>query len=218
MITAVAFDLDGTLVHSLPDLAWAANTMRQQLGLAPVTEAKVSQWIGNGITKLVERASAEAGLPSEALALFEAAYEQHLAVDSALLPGAKETLTALKERGFKLALVTNKASRFALPLVQTLGIERCFEHLLYGDSLAAKKPDPLPLQWLCERWDIAPAALMLVGDSKNDIEAAKAAKAMSVGLTGGYNYGEDIGLYYPDLVIDSLAALLELPALQQRYC
>ncbi|MED5526846.1 MAG: phosphoglycolate phosphatase [Pseudomonadota bacterium] len=217
MIKAVAFDLDGTLVHSLPDLAWAANAMRRQLGLAAVSEATVGQWIGNGIKKLVERACAELGEPANALALFESAYEGHLAVDSTLLADAIAVLAELEARGFKLALVTNKATRFAVPLVRELGLEPYFEHLLCGDTLAAKKPDPLPLTWLCQQWHIAPGELMLVGDSKNDIQAAQGAGCVSVGLTGGYNYGEDIGLCHPDFIIDSLAQLKTLGALQQRY-
>ncbi|EKE77101.1 phosphoglycolate phosphatase [Gallaecimonas xiamenensis] len=216
MIKAVAFDLDGTLVHSLPDLVWAANAMRRQLGLAAVGEDKVSQWVGNGISKLVERASQELGEAPQALALFEAAYQSHLAVASRPYDGALAVLTELGRRGFALALVTNKASRFAIPLVRDLGLEPHFEHILCGDSLAAKKPDPLPLTWLCQRFDLAPAELLMVGDSKNDIQAAQAAGCPSVGLTGGYNYGEDIGLSNPDFTLDSLAALLELPALQQR--
>ncbi|WKE65273.1 phosphoglycolate phosphatase [Gallaecimonas kandeliae] len=216
MIKAVAFDLDGTLVHSLPDIAYAANAMRRQLGLAAVGEDRVGQWVGNGVKTLVERATVELGYSPQAQALFEAAYEENLAVHSTLLADAEAVLVELQRRGYRLAMVTNKARCFAIPLVRSLGLEPHFEVLLCGDDLAAKKPDPLPLTWLCERWQLAPEELVLVGDSRNDVEAAKAAGCLAVGLTGGYNYGEDIGLCQPHHQIDSLAALLTLAPLQEE--
>jgi phosphoglycolate phosphatase len=99
---------------------------------------------------------------------------------------------------------------FTQPLLEALNLAQYFDVVLSGDSLPRKKPDPLPLQHLIEHCQVEMADLLMVGDSKNDIQAAKAAGCRSLGLTYGYNYGEDIALSGPDFVADSLVTLVEL--------
>jgi phosphoglycolate phosphatase len=124
-----------------------------------------------------------------------------------LYPNVLETLTALSQAGFQLAVVTNKPYQFTAPLLKAFGLEPFFSLVLGGDSLAKMKPDPLPLTHLLDTWQIAAEQLLMIGDSKNDILAAKAAKVASIGLTYGYNYGEHIGLSEPNAVCDDFSEI-----------
>ncbi|MGL4473850.1 MAG: phosphoglycolate phosphatase [Shewanella sp.] len=214
-IRAVAFDLDGTLVDSVPDLCLATQATLADLGLKTCTENQVRAWVGNGAHMLMRRAMTHA-LETEvdeaeltaAMPLFMQYYEQHLHGRSLLYPDVLAVLTRLKQSGLRLAVVTNKPYRFTVPLLASLGISDLFELVLGGDSLAAMKPDPMPLNHLLTEWSLKPEQLLMVGDSKNDILAAKAANLASIGLTYGYNYGEDIGLCGPDAVYDQFSEIL----------
>ncbi|MFV7785611.1 phosphoglycolate phosphatase [Shewanella marisflavi] len=214
-IKAIAFDLDGTLIDSVPDLAAATQDMLAELNLPLCNEQQVRSWVGNGAAKLVERALTFArGEPvtqadiDDAMPLFSKHYEANLQQHSRLYDGVKAVLEQLAEQGYQLAVVTNKPYRFTVPLLAAFGIDHLFHEVLGGDSLAKMKPDPLPLNHLKQQWQLNDEQLLMVGDSRNDILAAKAAGISSIGLTYGYNYGEDIGLSGPTAVCDTFKEVL----------
>lgn len=218
----IIFDLDGTLVDSVPDLASAINKMLIALERKPFSEQEIRTWVGNGAQILVERAlmagiehsnkmasTPSVELVSKALNVFLATYREFVCVDSVLYSNVFETLQTLKSRGYRLAIVTNKPVEFVSPILDKLGVKGLFEQVLGGDSLSAKKPDPLPLLHLSEQLDVEPQYCLMVGDSKNDILAAQRANVQNVGLTYGYNYDEDIASYNPDFVVDDFKQLLD---------
>lgn len=214
-IRAIAFDLDGTLVDSVPDLAAATNDTLKELKLPQCSEDLVRTWVGNGARVLIARALTHAlgrdvtgSMLDDAMPMFMQHYERHLERHSRLYDGVKETLNELSALGFRMAIVTNKPHKFTLPLLKAFGIANHFELILGGDSLARMKPDPLPLTHIMDSWALGPNELLMVGDSRNDILAAKAAGIASFGLTYGYNYGEDIGLSGPDAVCNTFAEIL----------
>jgi phosphoglycolate phosphatase len=219
MLAAVAFDLDGTLVDSAPDLVLAINAMLAALGRNTQADATVHHWIGNGAEVLVKRAlsgrseicdSLEPDLYVRARTLFDRFYSENICVNSRLYEGVSEALKQLSDLQIPLVLVTNKPLLFTGPLLEKLDIAHYFKHILGGDSLSRKKPDPLPLLHVAELLGVSPSQMVMVGDSKNDIQAAKAAGCPSYGLTYGYNYGEAIGQYEPNWVESDLKALVAL--------
>lgn len=217
------FDLDGTLVDSAPDLANAINQMLKVLGLTVFPNEQIRSWVGNGAQVLVERAlsgsstispNLDRDIAAQALSTFLAIYRENVCIDSVLYPDVLETLNALQLRQYRMAIVTNKPVEFVEPILQKLGLAGVFETVLGGDSLSAKKPDPMPLNHLSQTLAIAPAQCLMIGDSKNDIVAAKNANIESVGLTYGYNYGEDISTYQPDFIAHEFGQLLSCLAPQ----
>lgn len=212
-VRALAFDLDGTLVDSVAELAQAANVMRAAFGLPAAGLTEVSHWVGNGIPKLIERALAELSSPplAEASALFSAAYLDCLGQPGSLYPGVAETLPLLAAQ-LPLAVITNKKALFTEPLLQRLGIRHHFALVVSGDTTARSKPDPLPLLYAAEQLQVAVGDWLMIGDSRNDMQAARAAGMGAVGLTYGYNYGEDIRLCAPDYCFDHFADLTRLVA------
>lgn len=213
------FDFDGTLIDSAGDLALAANQMLQQLDREPFAQSQFRQWIGNGARVMVQRAlsgSTEVDpnlcpqTLEKALALFFDSYRQNACVNTCLYPGVLDTLTTLKDKGYVLVVATNKPIEFVDPINKALAIDHLFELNLGGDSLPWKKPDPRPLLHICEHFGITVNQAVMVGDSKNDILAAVAADMQSIGVTYGYNYGEDIGVYNPTHKVDHFDQILSL--------
>lgn len=211
----VMFDLDGTLVDSVPDLAAAVDDMLQQLGREPAGVELVRKWVGNGALVLVRRALAgslehaaiDDAEAEAALELFMSAYAK--ADDLTVrYPGVLECLDALQDAGVQLALITNKPERFIPDLLQEQQLDSYFGWIIGGDTLPQKKPDPAALLHVMQAAGAGPHNSLFVGDSRNDMQAAKAAAVPCVALTYGYNHGEDIRLQKPDLVIDNLAELL----------
>ncbi|EKG2506127.1 phosphoglycolate phosphatase [Vibrio vulnificus] len=218
-IKLIAFDLDGTLLDSVPDLAVAADQATRAVGFPGVTELQVRDYVGNGADILIGRALSQSltinpelsdELRTEARELFDDFYQQTGHKLSHLYPTVKETLKELHQAGFTLALVTNKPSKFVPDVLQQHGIADYFVDVLGGDSFPEKKPNPIALNWLMEKHQIQPTEMLMVGDSKNDILAAKNAGCASFGLTYGYNHGEPIAASEPDFVADSLAQLLDV--------
>ncbi|HAS6216147.1 phosphoglycolate phosphatase [Vibrio vulnificus] len=218
-IKLIAFDLDGTLLDSVPDLAVAADQATRAVGFPGVTELQVRDYVGNGADILIGRALSQSltinpelsdELRAQARELFDDFYQQTGHKLSHLYPTVKETLKELHQAGFTLALVTNKPSKFVPDVLQQHGIADYFVDVLGGDSFPEKKPNPIALNWLMKKHQIQPTEMLMVGDSKNDILAAKNAGCASFGLTYGYNHGEPIAASEPDFVADSLAQLLDV--------
>ena len=210
----ILIDVDGTLVDSVPDLAWCVDEMMKQLGREPWGEDRVRDWVGNGVERLVRRALIGQldGEPDEEL--FETAYPVFLELyadntskRSTLYPGVQEGLDYLSAAGYSLGCVTNKAGQFTLPLLLDLGIYDYFGIVVAGDTLPVKKPDPTPLLYAAEFFGVRPEESLMLGDSKSDVTAARAAGFRIICMSYGYNHGEDIRNYSPDAVIDSMTEL-----------
>lgn len=214
-IRLLAFDLDGTLVDSVPDLAAAVDAALADLGLAAPGEAKVRDWVGNGARVLMERALHDALGEAPATARLDDAHERFLArygeapcARTRRYPGVSEALAGLSASGRRLALVTNKPAAFITPILRATGIESYFGLCLGGDSLTRRKPDPLPLIHVAEHFDVAPAHCLMVGDSRHDIAAGKAAGFRTLAVPYGYNHGESVAASRPDAIVESLAELV----------
>ncbi|AEY02735.1 phosphoglycolate phosphatase [Oceanimonas sp. GK1] len=210
----IQFDLDGTLIDSVPQLAEAINDMLATLGHAGQPVEAVRCWVGNGADMLVQRAltaaqgeAPDADLHRRARALFDEAYAGHADAALVFYPGVLDTLERLRTAGKRLALVTNKPYRFVPGILAAGGLTDHFELALGGDSLAEKKPSAAPLLHICERLDVSPARSLMVGDSENDVLAARAAGMAVAALSYGYNYGRPIADSSPDWVLDDFAGL-----------
>ncbi len=216
-IELVLFDLDGTLIDSVPSLTLAVDRMLLQLGRSAAGEAKVRGWVGNGAALLVNRALSDSrevaadldeALQQQALALFMLAYADCAHLHTPLYPGVRRCLEQLRERGIPLGLVTNKPQRFLAALLAALGLEDYFEKVLGGDSLAHKKPHPLPLQHCIAHFGSAAARTLMVGDSETDVKAARAAGVKVACVSYGYSYPLPVAACEPDWLVDCLTELL----------
>ena len=211
----VMFDLDGTLVDSVPDLATAVDRMLIELGRAPAGVECVRQWVGNGARVLVRRAlagcldhSAVGEVETEqALARFLDIYAGcHELIT--LYPGVHELLEALSTAAVELAVVTNKPERFVAPLLEQVGLGGYFRWIIGGDTLPQQKPDPAALLQVMQLAGVEASQSLFVGDSRNDVLAARAAGVPCVAVSYGYNHGRPVAEEEPSLVVDSLAELL----------
>ncbi|SEQ28980.1 phosphoglycolate phosphatase [Basfia succiniciproducens] len=216
----IGFDLDGTLVNSLPDLALSVNSALAEFELPQAPEELVLTWIGNGADILIGRAldwakeQSGKSLTDEQTAQlkerFSFYYAENLCNVSRLYPNVKETLETLKEQGFILAVITNKPTRHVQPVLKAFAIDHLFSETLGGQSLPAIKPHPAPLYYLCGKFGLYPHQILFVGDSRNDILAAHSAGCTAVGLTYGYNYNMPIADSHPDWVFEDFADLLKI--------
>lgn len=213
----IVFDLDGTLVDSAPDLAHAADAMLARLGLPACGVDAVRGWIGNGVPMLVKRALTGELWPEgeperfeEALGVFMQVYGDHVCERGGLFPGVLEGVAELKRQGYKLAVLTNKHSRFTIPLLEQLGVAQWMDYIGCGDQFDKHKPHPEPLLKTAERFGLKPGQCLIVGDSANDVQAARAAGYGILVVPYGYRScgrAEDLGA---DGVIDSIARLPDL--------
>ena len=213
----ILIDVDGTLVDSVPDLAYCVDSMMRQLGREPRGEARVRDWVGNGVERLVRRALVGQlkGEPDEAdferaYPIFMSLYAENTSKRSFLYPGVREGIDMLKASGYKLGCVTNKAAQFTEPLLKDLGVYDDFSIVISGDTLTKKKPDPAPLLHAAEFFGCDPANALMIGDSVSDVAAARAAGFKIVCMSYGYNHGVDIHEAGPDAVIDSLDEIYPL--------
>ncbi|MGX2950980.1 phosphoglycolate phosphatase [Ursidibacter sp. B-7004-1] len=216
----IGFDLDGTLVNSLPDLALSLNSAFAEVGLPQAPEELVLTWIGNGADVLFTKGLEWTGRANEfseeelkqIKRRFGHFYGENICNISKLYPNVKTTLEALKAQGYILAVVTNKPTKHVQPVLKAFEIDHLFSEALGGQSLPEIKPHPAPLYYLCGKFGLYPQELLFVGDSKNDILAAQNAGCQSVGLTYGYNYNIPIGDSNPDYVCNDFAEILEIVA------
>lgn len=213
----ILIDVDGTLVDSVPDLAFCVDETMKRIGRAPWGEGPVRDWVGNGVERLVKRAlvgrldgEPDAVAFDKALPIFMEIYAQNISKRSLLYPGVLRGLDELQAMGYILGCVTNKAARFTEPLLRDLGVIEYFKIVVSGDTTPKKKPDPLPLFYAAEQLGVLPDESLMIGDSVNDVTAARQAGFQVVCVPYGYNHGQDIREAAPDAVI---ADLSELPAL-----
>jgi phosphoglycolate phosphatase len=218
---AILFDLDGTLIDSVPDLAAAIDQMLEALHCVPAGEANVRCWVGNGAKKLVQRAlhyaqnECAAILSAQQLIsaypLFIEYYAQFASHKTQVYAGVKETLTYFKNKGVLLAVVTNKPQQFTPEILERLGLADFFQLIVCGDTLPTQKPHPEPLLYVANAWGLSVDDCVMVGDSVNDIAAANAASMRSVCVSYGYNHGEDTQLLPATYHISTFAELITLP-------
>ena len=224
----IMFDLDGTLIDTAPDLTVAVDQTLMHLGRSPVGEHCVRGWLGKGFESLLRRALSEGvqenpdqedvsdlpvdeSLYQQAAELFPDIYMQNLHCRSEAYPGVFDCLRTLQERNVPMVCVTNKNARFSEKLLHSIGMTDYFSVIVSGDSLPKKKPDPDPLLWVTQKTGVMPSEALMVGDSDNDVKAARAAGSPVVGVSYGYCR---VGIHalQPDAIVDSLADLPSLLA------
>lgn len=208
---AAIVDLDGTMVDTLGDFVVALRETLHALSLPPVDRGFVERTVGRGSEHLIRSTLAHAGGDP---GLYDAAwrlYQQHYrAINGAhaqVYPGVVEGLERLAAHGLAMACLTNKPTAFAQPLLEAKGLARFFAHVFGGDAFERRKPDPLPLLRTCAALGTAPAATLMLGDSRNDAQAARAAGCPVVLVTYGYNHGEPVRAVDADGHLDRLDAL-----------
>ena len=207
---AALFDLDGTLVDTAPDLAAAANRMLADLGRPGLEEGQIRDYVGKGVVNLVNRCFEATGGGSEdergrAHAIFERHYTAGIADRSRPYPGVVDGLAALERAGIALGCVTNKAGRFTEPLLEQTGLRRFFGVVVSGDTVERKKPHPDPMLYAAGKLGAAPSETLVVGDSLNDVQSARAAGCAVVVVPYGYREG----LALEDLGADAVVASVE---------
>jgi phosphoglycolate phosphatase len=210
-LQAAIVDLDGTMVDTLGDFDVALQRTLGELGLPGVSRAFIERTVGKGSEHLIRSTLAEAGgTPAQYEAAW-AAYQRHYqAINgqfAAPYPGVVEGLQALREAGLRVACLTNKPGAFARHLLAVKGLAGFFEQVFGGDAFERKKPDPMPLRKTCEALGSLPARTLMIGDSSNDAQAARAAGCPVVLVSYGYNHGQPVADARPDRVIDRLDAL-----------
>lgn len=210
-VKAVVIDLDGTLLDTASDLAYAAELMMNELALPAPPLATIKTYIGNGVSRLAKRvltgdmdAEPDAELFAKGYAIYKKHYGENVARYSRPFGGVIEGLQAFRAMGVRLACVTNKAEVFTTPLLRDTGLLDYFELVLAGDSLPRRKPDPLPLLHAAQHFGVTPDQLLLIGDSSNDTQAARAAGCPVFCVPYGYNRGVPVSELQPDAVVASL--------------
>lgn len=215
-VRAIAFDLDGTLLDTVHDLTTAINMMLGRLNYPALPKDRIRTMIGKGVENLVRRAllaarGQESSLADEtrALAIYEETYERTLGRETTVFPGVREGLERLASAGFGMACITNKSSRFTRPHLDKAELSHYFSLVIGGDSLAAKKPDPLPLKHAARHFGVNPDRLLMCGDSAIDTQAARAAGSPIFCVPYGYNEGRPVQSLDCDGIVASLDEIPE---------
>ena len=208
---AVMIDLDGTLLDTIPDLAAATNMMLEALGRPAYDVSVVRTFVGKGIVNLIERAltgeldgKPDPELLARAVPIYERCYTEVNGRYTTIYPGVREGLERLRANDMPLACVTNKSTRFTLPLLDLVGFSSYFRMVVAGDTLSRRKPDPAPLLHACEALGVEPREMVMIGDSVNDAQAARAAGCPMICVTYGYNEGMDVRDLDSDALVDTL--------------
>ena len=207
-IKAIIFDLDGTLIDSVDDLANSVNYTLGKLDLPLHTTEEIKSFVGDGVQKLIKRSLGQTHMEKfdDAFAIFMKHYGTHCTDNTVLYPEVAETISFLAEK-YSLAVLTNKSATFSHKIITALKIDSYFKEVLGGDSLPTKKPDPAGILYLADKWGLAPDQLVMVGDHATDIEVGQRAGCKTVFIEGGI--GETRGLK-PDFVIKSMDELPDL--------
>jgi phosphoglycolate phosphatase len=221
VVDAVLFDLDGTLLDTIPDLHAAVSAMLRDLGRAELPLEAVCSYVGRGVPNLVKRALAgslaaaddPAPPPADALASFRHHYERENGRNVRHYPGVLAGLRALQAQGVPMGVITNKAKAFTGPLLAATGLADFFDVVVSGDELPRHKPDPMALVWACGRLGVSPADAVFIGDSVNDFLAARAAGCHVFLLPYGYNEGRDVR----ELDCDAIVPTVDFAAQLIRY-
>ena len=214
-VKAVLLDLDGTLLDTAGDIVMAANMMRGTLGFTPLEPAAIRNFVGKGVVNLVARTLRDAvgdvgpTALKVAVANFERQYEACFTATSKPYARVIEGLNAFRDAGFRLGCVTNKAAKFSEPLLAATGLRDYFEIVVSGDTLAEKKPHPLPLRHAAAFFGLVNSAMLMIGDSVNDAEAARAAGSPVLIVSYGYNEGIELRGLDCDAFIDDIPAALK---------
>ena len=213
----LAFDLDGTLLDSVPDLAKAVQLTLAELNLPTQQQDNVRGWIGNGARVLVKRALSgdiNGDIPKDlfdkAYPIFLKHYADNLNTDSELYNGVEDTLAAFKRAGIAMACITNKPEQFTLPLLKEIGLSQFFDKVVCGDSFEHRKPHPMPLLETAKFFNVLPEQSIMVGDSVNDIMAAQAAGFYSICVSYGYHGEDDVHQLGADVVIQHFSEIAQL--------
>ncbi len=217
---AVIVDLDGTLLDTAVELTAAANAMRAGLGLPPLPQRRIEQFVGKGVDALVHRAltdDLDGRLDPEGFERGRSAFLRHYSLENGRsarpYPGAIEGLQAMRAKRFRLACVTNKPREFTEPLLRRCGVSRYFDLVVSGDTTARKKPDPQPMLHVAECFGLPAQQVVAIGDSMNDVLAARAAGMPVLAVPYGYNEGRDPFTLDADGIVASLldaAALIDI--------
>jgi phosphoglycolate phosphatase len=220
-LSAVLFDLDGTLLDTVADIALALNRTLVEYACKALAEDDVRRMIGRGSPILIERAVASQGRAIDAAtqaAMLERFFHHYGELEESNedraqpYSGAAESLLAVHDAGLRTAVVTNKQYRFADALLKRVGLIDWVDVVVGGDTCARRKPDPQPLLFACESLQVPPSDSLMVGDSVNDVQAARSAGIPVVCVSYGYNEGRPPHTLICDSLLDSLA---ELPGLLQ---
>ncbi len=224
-LKVVLIDLDGTLLDTVGDIIHAANLMRSTFGFPPLEAGVIRNFVGKGITNLVAKTLkdvvGEVGPTALKVAVtnFERQYETCFTDTSKPYPGVVDGLNALRDAGFRLGCVTNKAEKFTLPLLEKTGLRDYFEIVVSGDTVAEKKPHPMPLLHAADLFGCKPIEMLLIGDSINDAQAARAAGCAAFIVPYGYNEGQELRGLDCDAFIDDIPAALKLVRIaSEQFC
>jgi phosphoglycolate phosphatase len=215
----VMFDLDGTLIETAPEIADATNDALRDFSMPEVTQQQVNDWIGHGTRELLVKAiaSVTGSTPDDVrnaadfqsrVAVFDKHYHLRCGTRSNLYPQVRETLVALRERGVKLAIVTNKEARFTESVLSFHQMQNMLDRVVSGDTFPTKKPDPAGINACLAQFGVAPERALFVGDSSIDVATARNAGVPVWALPYGYNMGQPIAACNPDRVIEDCSALL----------
>ncbi|AUX27488.1 phosphoglycolate phosphatase [Sorangium cellulosum] len=212
--TAVAFDLDGTLIDSRGDIVAAMNHALEATGRLPLPGQVIARYVGDGARTLCARA---ARLPESSAAVEEllqrylAYYLEHPLDFTRWMPGAQETIEKLSElTDLSLCICTNKSRSATEAVLAGLGVRARFRAVIAGDDLVEKKPAPEPLLRLAQRLHVQPDRMVMVGDGPQDIECARRAGARSIGVLGGIAQEQALLSARPDVLLHSLSELWDV--------
>ena len=213
-IRAIAIDLDGTLLDTLPDLCGAVNLTMAELDLPELPLEIVKTFVGKGLMAhvgkslryVLNREPSDAEL-DRALTVYRRLYAEHVADNTTIYPGVIEGLEAFKSRGLRLSVVTNKWTSYSETLLAHFKLTAYFDHLVCGDTLTTNKPDPGMMFYSAGRFGVHPREMLMIGDSGNDSRAAQAAGSPVVLLDYGYSEGESLSDLRANAIVSTFAAI-----------